>query len=522
VRPRGWAGDLREEMEFTSSGPAALDCIGITKRFGPTTVLDSVSFSVRPGTIHALVGENGAGKSTFLGIVSGRIGASAGEVSSYGTVLRQGRTRESHRVGIRTIYQELMAVPALSAEANVFLGSPFARYGWLRRRAMRSEYLALCERIGVAAYPGRRVRDLSVADRQMLEIIRALAADARVILYDEPTAALAEHERDALFTMMRGQRDQGMTQVLVSHNLDEVMELCDAITVLRNGKVEADFTRREFDKDTLVTAILGASLARATPSAKPLSPTGLPALRLRNVRIPDRLHGIDLDVYPGEIVAVAGLVGSGRSSLLRAVAGLEPAATGTIELGGRAHPWPHTPRRANAIKVALIPEDRKEQGLVMTMTAAENIALPDFGAVARLGFVRKRRLRQVVRDYGTRVAFDPRRADTPAGALSGGNQQKLLLARWLHNAPKVLLADEPIRGVDVGAKEEILRTLRDLAATGTAVVVVSSELDAVLPVCHRVFVIAEGCLVATLDNQPAVLTAAEVLSAVFDGDQGPA
>jgi rhamnose transport system ATP-binding protein len=510
----------------------------LVKTYGQTKALKGVSVSVAAGTVHALVGENGAGKSTALGIIAGRVAPTSGRVEVFGEELRYGHPRFSRRAGVVAIYQELTIVPALSVEANVFLAEPLSRAGFLSEREMRARYVALCQRVGVRAVPPRTLaRDLSVADQQIVEILRALVSDARIILFDEPTASLGGPEREALFRLMRKLRADGVTMILVSHNLDEVLEIADVITVFRDGSLVVTEDRLHFTKPTLVQAMIGqagdtrlitemleelgddidvaAQAAAAAPRSARSSRGGTPVLAASGITVPGAISDLAIEVHAGEVVGIGGLVGSGRTSLLRALAGLAPTSTGRMWVDGREVPWPHSVRRSLGYGIALVPEDRKTQGLVMPMSVMDNIALSDFGRTARAGFVSPRSVERATADVGAAFGLSKSRLGDWAWQLSGGNQQKLLLARWKHATPRILLADEPTRGIDVGAKAEILRSLEAMAAEGLGIVIVSSELEEVVAVADRVLVLSEGRQVGTLDGAGGRITPAEILNLAF-------
>jgi ABC-type sugar transport system ATPase subunit len=504
----------------------------LVKTFGGTRALKGVSMTIAAGTVHALVGENGAGKSTTLGVLAGRIAPTSGRVDVFGTELHYGHPRYSRRHGVVAIYQELTIVPALTAEANVFLAGPLSRGGVLNEREMRARYIALCKRMDIPPLPaGTLARDLSVADQQILEIMRALVSDARIILFDEPTASLAVSEREALFRLMRALRAEGVTMVLVSHNLDEVLDIADVITVFRDGMLTVSEDRAHFTKAILVEAMIGKSgddrlitemledpgehhpIAKYHDASKRRAET--PMLAASGVTVPGCITDVEIEVRPGEVVGVGGLVGSGRSTLLRALAGLTPTASGRMWIDGKEVPWPRTVRRALRYGIALIPEDRKTQGLVMPMRVMDNIALSDFRSLTRAGFLSTRAVERSTAASGAAFGLASNRLQDQAWQLSGGNQQKLLLARWKHLTPRILLADEPTRGIDVGAKAEILRSLEEMAQDGLGIVIVSSELEEVVAVADRVVVLSEGQHVGSLDGADGDITTSEILNMAF-------
>jgi ABC-type sugar transport system ATPase subunit len=520
------------------SNEVAVRLEDLNKSFGAIRAVDAVNMTVDAGTMHALVGENGAGKSTALGIMAGRIAPTGGRCEVFGQELRYGDPRSSRRAGVVAVYQELTIVPALSVEANVFLAQPLSKHGVLSERQMRTRYVELCERLGVRAAPPRtQARHLSVADQQMLEILRAVNSDARIILFDEPTASLGGPEREALFALIESLKAAGTTMVFVSHNLDEVLDLADAITVFRDGRVAVSDRRAGFTKASLVNAMLGSvgdgrlanelthptevvPVASDGPASAPRSrrshnTAATPIVAAADVTVPGAVESLNIEVHAGEIVGVGGLVGSGRSTLLRALAGLEASSSGRMWIEGREVAWPRSIRQALRYGIAIIPEDRKTQGLVLPMSAMENIALSDLRKATRWGMLSQRSLARCTATDAEAFGFSPGRLREPARNLSGGNQQKLLFARWRHVTPRVLLADEPTRGIDVGAKAEILSSLEEMATSGLGLIMVSSELEEITAVADRVVVLAEGTLAGVLDRAEHQLSTANILHMAF-------
>jgi rhamnose transport system ATP-binding protein len=481
----------------------------VGKTFRDTAAVKDVTLEVAAGTVHALVGENGAGKSTLLGMLAGRIAATAGTIEIFGEALQTGNVRASRAAGIVAIYQELTIVPTLSACANVFLGQTRSRFGFLAERQMRRRFDELCQRLGVTIAPAAIAGMLSLADQQIIEILRALHSDARFLLLDEPTSALAPPEREALFARLRELRAGGVTILLVSHNLDEVLAIADDISVCRDGQLVRTAPAQAWTKASLVAAMLGHALAQSR--ARRPRPTGSAILDAKAITVPGKIADMSIAVTPGEIVGLGGLVGSGRTTLLRSLSGLEPEATGRLLIDGKERPLPASPAHALELGIALIPEDRRH-GLVFGMAAQENIVLADLGGVASAGFISERTLRHRAADAIRAYDFDRRRLAAAAGSLSGGNQQKLLLARWRHRPPRILLADEPTRGIDIGAKEEILSNLRALADEGLAIVFVSSELEEVVAVSDRIVVLSTG---RNAGNLAAGADVSDILRAAF-------
>jgi ABC-type sugar transport system ATPase subunit len=508
----------------------------VSKRFGATQAIRQLHLELAERQVHAFVGENGAGKSTCLGLLAGRIAPSDGTITVFGNKIGHGDPRASRRAGVAAIYQELTIVPALSPQANVFLPGPLAQTGFLSEGEMRARYVELCERIGVATAP-RNVRagDLSIAEQQLLEIMRALVSDAKVILFDEPTASLALPEREALLRLMADLRVQGKTLVFVSHNLDEVLQISDTITVFRDGELVASQPTRTWTKLTLVQTMLGdkakaavlremldgadssvdSAPAGRTPRHARIGAAGPPLLAGEGITVPGMIRDIGFEVAGGEILGLGGLVGSGRTTLLRVLAGLERRASGRLWLDGREVGLPGTVRQSRRLGIGFIPEDRKGAGLVLGMTATDNIILSDLGAVAKHGFLSRRTTAASSKDAAVEMGFRADRVGELASNLSGGNQQKLLLARWRHSVPRILLADEPTRGIDIGAKGEIIDALQAMAGEGLGLILVSSDLEEVCAIADRILVLSEGEAAGVLDRDAGSVTAHDVLRAAF-------
>ena len=510
-------------------GKDTIEFRGVRRTFGVNVALDDIDVDVRRGTVHAFVGENGAGKSTALGLLAGRLKPTGGTITVFGEEHAYGDPRLCLKNGIAAIYQELTTVPALSPEANVFLGQNFSRAGFLAQREMRRRYVELCGRLGVEAKPkGTVAGRLAVADQQILEVLRALQVDAKVMLFDEPTASLAEHEREAVLDLMRRLRADGITVIFVSHHLDEVLAVCDDITVFRDGSVVASKPRAEWTHNTMVDAMLGRDergqmlkeLERGEGAAThSVRRAGEPLLRVEDLTLPGAVEDVALSVWPGEILGLGGMVGSGRTSILRCLAGLEPRSRGRLWVDGEEVAWPKTVRRALSYGITLVPEDRKGQGLGLALSAADNVAMSNFGAVSRFGFINPRRLRKVAAAEAEPFGFSPRRIDATTAHLSGGNQQKLLLARAANRRPRVMLVDEPTRGIDVGAKGEILIKLQEMVEQGMAIVFVSSELEEVAGVSDRALVLNRGQVVAQLEAEDEEITPASILGHVLEVEE---
>jgi rhamnose transport system ATP-binding protein len=470
---------------------SGLEFHDIHKSFRAVQALRGVSVSVAAGEAHAIVGENGAGKSTLLRILAGSIAPDHGELRLDGERLRLHAPRDALTRGIGVVHQEMLAFPNLSVAANVFAGRELTGPGGrLRERAMRERTRELLARLHLDVSPDARMESLPTAQRQLVQVARALVFECRILALDEPTTSLTDAETDHLFAILEDLRHRGLTLLYVSHRLPEVFRLCDRITVLRDGGHVGTFRRAEVATADVVRAMVGRDLPSREAEARPTAPT--PLLALRNWTRRPCFQGISLSLHPGEVVGLFGLVGSGRSELLETLVGLHAADEGVLELGGRAVRF-GSPRRAARAGLVLVPEERQRQGLLFNLGLADNLALPR--AVADGDVVLRRdRERRSGEDLLTQWRIKASSLDATPDTLSGGNQQKVVLARWLATRPRVLLLDEPTKGVDVGAKYEIHGIVRRVAAEGAACLVVSSDLPEVLALADRILVMREGRL----------------------------
>ena len=478
---------------------------GMTKSFGTNDVLRDIDFKVVSGRNVALCGENGAGKSTLIKLMTGVYAPSAGQVLVDGDPVHFSGPKEAIAAGIAVVHQEFSTLPALTVAENVFLEmEPRNRLGLVDRRRLRRDCIHLLGQLGIDLDPDAELDRLSVAEAQMVEIAKALRSQARVLILDEPTAVLSQREIDHLFRILRELRKRGLGLVYVSHRLDEIFEICTDICVLKDGEVTSTGPIERYDHDTVVAAMVGRSLGELfPPKGAPVSDRA-PVLSVRGLaggggtaRGDSGVDpGVALDVRPGEIVGLAGLVGSGRTELALAIFGAA-AGTGTVELHGTPHDR-RTPGKSLAAGMAMLTENRGADGLFLDSSVAWNLAATTLGkgarALALSPFDEERRSRSVVERFGVVVDH----VGHPISALSGGNQQKVLMGRLLESTPKVLLLDEPTRGVDVATKAEIYRTLRALAEEGVAVLVISSELIEIVGLCDRVLVMRDGALAGEL------------------------
>jgi ribose transport system ATP-binding protein len=466
---------------------------GIVKTFPGVRALDGVSLDVVAGEVHALVGENGAGKSTLMKILAGAQRADEGSIEIDGTPVDIDGPRAAEALGIGMIYQEFNLVPDLGVVENIVLGHEPQRGFWLDRREAAHRATAVLADLGIALPLGEPARRLSVAQQQMVEIAKALARKARLIVMDEPTAALTEREIDALFALIAKLTAAGVAVVYISHRLEELPRISNRITVIRDGRTIETRATRDLPQDELVRLMVGRSLDAHFPDLPPVPPDARVVLRVRGLASASGPHDVNLEVRAGEIVGLAGLVGAGRTEIVRAIAGADVPTAGSVEVGGKPVAV-HGPHSAIEAGIAFITEDRKAQGLVLGMSVRENTTLAHLAAYAKNGFIDGRAESAI-----TAREIEELRIRTPSGEqrvrnLSGGNQQKVVLAKWLIGDAAVYLFDEPTRGIDVGAKAEIYALMVELLRRGAGIVMVSSELPEVLGMSHRVLVVREGAI----------------------------
>jgi len=474
----------------------------IEKSFPGVRALSGVSFEAARGEVHALLGENGAGKSTLIKIVSGVFQPDRGEVLVDGKPVDLARPDDARRAGIATIYQELLLFPELSVAENIFMGhAPRAGLGRIDWQAMHKKTNALLASLEIHDLQADRVvGSLSVGNRQRVEILRALSQDARILIMDEPTAALTEYDVKRLFDIVRKLKARGVAVIYISHRLDEIFAIADRVTVLRDGAHVATKRVAETDAAGLVQLMVGRRIESLFP--KVTVPIGEPVLEVKGLERRPLTRSVSLTVRAGEIVGLAGLVGSGRSELAQTIFGVTPADAGEIRIAGQQVDI-RSPAQARSLGVAYVPEDRGTQGLVRPMTVRENFSLAALGQVAFGGFIDRGAERKLADDGVKRFAVKTSSLEQTAGKLSGGNQQKIVLGKWLANGPKLLILDEPTRGIDVGAKAEIHRLMGELAAQGLAILMISSELPEVLGMSDRVLVMREGRIVAEFSREQA-------------------
>jgi ribose transport system ATP-binding protein len=476
-----------------------LEMRGITKRFPGVTALDKVDFELEKGEVHVLLGENGAGKSTLIKMLSGVYEPDEGEILLNGEPVSISSATVAQELGISTIYQEFNLVPQLTVAENVFLGRQPRRFGLVDRRRMNKEARELLDRMKVRVDPGALVSDLGVAQRQMVEIAKALSLDARILIMDEPTASLSEREVERLFDIIRGLKSEEVSMIFISHHLEEVAEIGDRVTVLRDGKF-VDRVPASTDRSEFVRMMVGRSIENQFPRRRP--EIGEVLLEVKNLSREGVLEDISFQVRAGEVVGMAGLVGAGRTELARAIFGVDPVDSGEVWVEGRRMERVD-PREAKHRGLGFVTEDRQGQGIVPPLSVAENLGLASLEESTHVGLVNRREQRKQAEKMIENLNIRTPGPEREIRYLSGGNQQKVVIGKWLLVDSKVLIMDEPTRGIDVGAKVEIYELMNELTENGAGILMISSELPEVLGMSDRILVMSEGRITGELSAEEA-------------------
>jgi ribose transport system ATP-binding protein len=471
----------------------------VSKRFPGVLALENVSLTLARGEILAVVGENGAGKSTLMKILAGVQAPDSGEILLEGRAVEINSVRAAQHLGIALIHQELNLADNLSVAANIFLGREPRRGWFIRRRQTETASTAVLQQVGLEVSPRTLASTLSLGKQQLVEIAKALSAQARVLIMDEPTSSLSQHESEALFRVIKDLRSRGVSIIYISHRLGEVKELADRVIVLRDGKNAGELSREEITHDNMVRLMVGRNFVIPRHDGK--ERTGKVALEVRSLRTnANPAHELSFSVRAGEIVGVAGLVGAGRTEMLRVLFGIDRALGGEILIDG-VNQHIASPRGAIHAGLALVPEDRKEQGVILEMAVRENLSLASLRRDARAGFLDRGSERKIAGEMIAKLAVKTPSERQLVQYLSGGNQQKIVLGKWLALKPRALLLDEPTRGIDVGAKQEIYKLMEQLAADGVAILFVSSEMEEILRMSDRALVMHEGCITGELQRE---------------------
>ena len=476
-----------------------ISAVGITKRFGGAIAVNDVSLSVAPGEVHGLVGENGAGKSTLMRVLAGILTPDLGSVTLDGVELDEGNPRAALDAGIALVHQELSLVPEMTVAENIMLGFTPTRSGFINTTEQRRIAAAALDEIGVNVDLDEPIVRLSVALRQFVEIARAVARKPRVLILDEPTATLTPAETDYLLDMLQRLAERGLAIIYISHRIPEIFRICDRVTILRDGALVDDVDIADITPDAVVDKMVGRELKIEEGTHREASP-GDVVLSAKGIEA-HRVNGIDIEVRAGQIVGLGGLVGAGRTELVRAIIGADIKSAGdvTITVDGSSHRI-RSYRTAITNGLAYVPEERRTDGLALTMTVSDNVALPNRAELSRTGVLLRAKIARFAQRLVDTVGLRPPEIQRDAGEYSGGNQQKVVLAKWLGREPAVIVLDEPTRGVDVGAKAEIHRLIKKLADNGTAVLVVSSDLPELLELSDLIHVVRDGRIAGTLDR----------------------
>jgi galactofuranose transport system ATP-binding protein len=498
--------------------PPLLELTGTTVRFGAETALDAVDFRMFPGEVHSLMGENGAGKSTLIKALTGAQRLDAGEVRLAGEVVHFATPADALRAGISTVYQEIDLLPNLTVAENICLGREPRRFGMLDWKAMRQRAREVLAGLGLEIDPASLLGTHSLAVQQLVAIARAISTDVRVLVLDEPTSSLDVDEVAELFRVMRDLTQRGVAVLFVSHFLEQVYEICDRITVLRNGRLVGEYVPSELLRIDLVQKMLGRSAAELGTRARvePAAPESVPLLQGDGVTRAPGIHGAGVELAEGEVLGLAGLLGSGRTELARALTGIDRPDAGIITISGQPVDLT-SPRKAISLGVVYSSENRRTEGIISELSVQENITLALQAERGILRRMRPQRRRELAMSWIEALDIRPADPDRSAGTLSGGNQQKVLLARLLALSPRVIVLDEPTRGIDVGAKVEIQNLVGELADNGLSVVFISAELEEVLRVASRVAVLRAGRIVETLPSES--LTVESLMALVAQPDE---
>ncbi len=474
-----------------------LELRGITKTYPGVKALDAVSLRFARGEVHAIAGENGAGKSTLIKVLSGAIRPDAGTVLLDGAPLGQITPHQAIRLGISTIYQEFNLVPFLSVAENIFFGMEPKRFGFLDKRRMHRMAAGLCEEMGVEIDTRTRVKDLGVAHQQIVEIVKAVSRDARILVMDEPTAPLTTREIDVLFGIVEKVKRKSVTTIYISHRLDEIFRICDRVSVLRDGRNVVTLETRDTNQQELISFMVGRKLEEIYP-ARATRPSG-EVLRVNDLRN-RKLRGVSFSLRKGEILGIGGLVGAGRTELARALFGADALSGGQTFLSG-APVRIRRPSDAIHNGIGLLPEDRKQHGVLLGLSVKQNISFAILKSLSAFGLLRKGREHQLCLDLARRLNVKAPTLDQRAKNLSGGNQQKLVLAKWLGTKSEILIFDEPTRGIDVGAKREIYALLNRFVEEGKSVIMVSSEMPELIGMSDRILVMRNGTIAGALEKE---------------------
>lgn len=480
-------------------GKKLLEMKSICKQFSGNQVLFDVDFDLNYGEVHALVGENGAGKSTLIKALAGVHQPDKGQIFIGGKEVHINNTADAFAVGVSTIHQEFNLVPGLSVANNIFLGREIkGTPGFLNEAKMQEETQKLLNRISAEIKPEQKIRELGVAEKQMVEICKALSLEAKIVVMDEPTAVLSQKEIDKLFEIIEAIKKEGVSVIYISHRLEELPIIADRVSAMRDGHMVGQLSKNEIEKDVITRLMIGRDLKEQFPKVeKEISNTVLEVKHLSRKGV---LEDISFSLKKGEILGFSGLVGSGRTELARAILGIDPIDEGEIWLDGKKME-PKSALNSKGDGIVMVPEERKTQGLVLSMSVTDNVALPYLKMFSKAGFLNKKKVRELTEELIEKFDIHPANQDIRTLNMSGGNQQKVSIAKWVYEKHKVIVFDEPTRGVDVGAKAEIYRIMQNIAKEGVGIIMISSELPEIIGMSDRVIVMREGKITGELKKQ---------------------
>ena len=481
---------------------SVVEMVGICKSFFGVKVLDDVTFSVAPGEIHALAGENGAGKSTLMKILQGVYTMDSGEIRIAGEKVSIHSFQDARKFGIGMVFQEFSLVPELTVAQNIFLDREHKnRFGFFDEKQTISQAKLVMEELGLDIDVTAKVSTLGRAYQQLTEIAKAIAGEAKILILDEPTASLAKEEVDALFIVLKQLTARGVSIVYISHRMDEIYQICNRITILRDGKKIAVSDLEDITPQEIIAHITGRKdVEMLSHQGKEIKRSSAPIFEAEDIQVGNKVNNVSFKLYPGEVLGLAGLMGSGRTELVRAIFGLDKKDSGSIKIEGNEIRI-KSPQEAMNNGIAFIPEDRRRQGLVMEHSVKQNILATNLSSLSHLSFLKFSKINQVVQNAITDFEVRPAESNREVRLLSGGNQQKVVIAKWMATKPKIVLMDEPTVGVDIGTKVEIMKLVRSFADEGKAVILISSELPELLGVCDRILVIRKGQIAEDLERQ---------------------
>lgn len=491
-----------------------LEMSGISKRFGGVHALNNVSFSLRKGEVQAMIGENGAGKSTLIKVLSGAVKPDEGEVFLEGRQLKLGDPKESMKAGIRTVYQEMSLIPQLDVARNIFLGNePVLKGTFIDRKSLYEKADSLLAELGIEIDPKCPVGKLSIAERQLIEVAKALSMDAKIIIFDEPTATLSRRETEVLFDLIFSLKNRGISSIFISHRLGEILPIADRVTVLKDGRVVATKDKNELDIPEMIRLMVGRTVKSQFPLHKK---TGEIVLSVKGMSRKGLFQDISFDLQQGEVLGIAGLVGSYRTEVLKSIFGAELPDKGEFQLFGKPFS-PKSPMDSLRRGIGFVPENRKEEGIILHLPVRNNIVISSLNQVSNMGFLRLKKIAELASRMIKALRISTPGMNGKGEQLSGGNQQKVVMAKWMAANTSILLLDEPTRGIDVGSKAELLRLVHEYAEQGNSVILVSSDLQELFSLSDRILLLQNGRVIGIYNREET--SQEQVLKILMEGEK---